>query len=348
MSKRKDYKSLLLKMQEDGGLILSNLTQKLNREIRIKFKCNCGEEYEKTIRMIVDSSGLFCKKCSRNNGNKKCKETNLQKYGVKNFFNSEKFKEKSKETCLKNHGVTHISYSKKHREKIKQTNLEKYGNVCSLHGEEIKEKVKKTWLEKYDTDYPSQNKEVKDKKKRTFFKKYGTEHPSQNEEIKRKIRQTNLEKYGNICSLHGKEIKEKVKQTNLKRYGVEYPAQNKKIFSKTKKSAFSKKKYQFKNNEIVEVQGYEFFALDLLQKQGYTFKEIEIESIEIQYQFNNKNCVHFPDIYLPKENRIIEVKSTWTYKKQLDKNIEKQKSCIKKGYKYEFWIFNKKGELTII
>ena len=62
---------------------------------------------------------------------------------------------------------------------------------------------------------------------------------------------------------------------------------------------------------------------------------------------NNKNHYHFPDIYISRENKIIEVKSTWTYQLHLEKNIQKQKYAKEQNYKYEFWIFNKKGELII-
>ena len=45
-----------------------------------------------------------------------------------------------------------------------------------------------------------------------------------------------------------------------------------------------------------------------------------------------------------KENKIIEVKSIWTYNVNLEKNILKQKASINNGYNFEFWIFNNKGQ----
>lgn len=44
---------------------------------------------------------------------------------------------------------------------------------------------------------------------------------------------------------------------------------------------------------------------------------------------NKKIFTYYPDIFIPKENKIIEVKSIWTYNVNLEKNILKQKASIK-------------------
>ena len=41
-------------------------------------------------------------------------------------------------------------------------------------------------------------------------------------------------------------------------------------------------------------------------------------------------------LFIKKENRLIEVKSTYTYNCLLDKNIAKKEGSIKQGYKFEF------------
>jgi Uma2 family endonuclease len=47
---------------------------------------------------------------------------------------------------------------------------------------------------------------------------------------------------------------------------------------------------------------------------------------------------------LPHENKLIEVKSTWTYKTDWDKKLKyQQQSCKDQGYAYEIWIYNQKG-----
>ena len=131
-----------------------------------------------------------------------------------------------------------------------------------------------------------------------------------------------------------------MKKTNLKKYGVEYPIQNIEIFKKL----YKKKQYTFKNGVNIRVQGYEPFALKLLENNGYNYDDLDF-NFSIKYNYNNKHKIYFPDIYIPKENRIIEVKSKYTYEKMKKLNLAKCESCIKKGFNFEFWIFNKKGEL---
>jgi hypothetical protein len=90
--------------------------------------------------------------------------------------------------------------------------------------------------------------------------------------------------------------------------------------------------------------------LDILLKK---FIEDEILNTRtdmpiIRYKHKNVNRRYFPDIYIPKINKIIEVKSLWTYKKELIKNIIKAFYTRKLGYDYEIWIFDKKQLVYII
>jgi hypothetical protein len=68
----------------------------------------------------------------------------------------------------------------------------------------------------------------------------------------------------------------------------------------------------------------------------------------IQYILNNKVCYYYPAIYIKSQNLIIEVKSTFTYKKQLVKNIIKSLSVRKSGFNFEFWIYTDKCKNKII
>ena len=70
MPLRKDYKNLLLlQAEKDKAKNLSINDIDINRCInititmRINFKCNCGNVYNKSIRMVLESSGLSCKEC---------------------------------------------------------------------------------------------------------------------------------------------------------------------------------------------------------------------------------------------------------------------------------------------
>jgi hypothetical protein len=137
-----------------------------------------------------------------------------------------------------------------------------------------------------------------------------------------------------------------MKNDCLIKYGVEYPMQNAEISEKSYKNAYKLKGYTFPCGNIIQVQGYEPFLLDILVKDGYIFNDIitsRLQVPEIWYNKNDKKCRYYCDIYIPKTNTIYEVKSTWTYQKDIDKNKLKKQACIDAGYNFELYIFNDKG-----
>ena len=183
-----------------------------------------------------------------------------------------------------------------------------------------------------------------------IFDKYGVENAIQNKDIKDKLRSTFLKKYGVEHALQNKKCKDKMIQTNLKRYGVEHSQQNQEIQEKTQRNAKKYKPYKMPSGALRKVQGYEPFALNELIK-SYTEEQIKTDRKDvprIEYILDNKKHYYFPDIYISHENYIIEIKSIWTYKKELDKNDKKAEACKKEGYKFEFWVYDCKGNKQII
>lgn len=57
-----------------------------------------------------------------------------------------------------------------------------------------------------------------------------------------------------------------------------------------------------------------------------------------------KECF-FPDFYITTENKIVEVKSDYTYKEKLKQNLAKKKEVLKNNYLFEFWIMDRNGNL---
>jgi hypothetical protein len=138
--------------------------------------------------------------------------------------------------------------------------------------------------------------------------------------------------------------------TNIEKYGCGNPMQNLEIFNKSNNNAKKWKIYKFNNGKEVKVQGYENLALSLLENK-YEINQDDIITQfdnEIYYTFIKNYHKYFPDIYIKTLNKIIEVKSDYVYKKELQKNIMKKKACLYLGYKFEFWIFDGKHNLTII
>lgn len=110
-----------------------------------------------------------------------------------------------------------------------------------------------------------------------------------------------------------------------------------------------------KNYELggrrIQVHGYEPLAIDLLLKRGYKPENIKTgignrEVPIIKYYFDGSNRRYFPDIYLPEDNLLIEIKSVFTLglKKGSEFRIvrEKARASITKGFKFKLMAFSTK------
>jgi len=370
---RYDYNYLQKYCKENGIELLKDYsTEKVNRDTIIEAKClieNCNDSCNKDFRNFV-KNGSNCKKHSLINRNLKVMQTCLERYGCDHPAKSQQSKEKSKKTCLEKYGCEYSLQAKEVKDKSKQTNLEKYGSENPNQNIEIRKKTKSTCLKKYGCEYALQSKEVKDKSKQTCFTHFGVEHNSQNEEIKKqkietclknfgveysqqskevndKSKQTCLYKFGSEYSFQSEKVKDKIKKTNLSKYGVEYPLQNAIIAQKNSSNSYRSKEYKFPSGKTVKIQGYEHFAIDeLLQNIDETDIISGATNVPlISYiDKNGKEHTHFVDIFIPFQQKCIEVKSPWTLGKKTDNIFIKQTAGKALGYEYEIWVYNSKGE----
>lgn len=112
-------------------------------------------------------------------------------------------------------------------------------------------------------------------------------------------------------------------------------------FDKQQKSSKFFKEYILPSGKIIKIQGYENLALDELLKR-YSERCIITDRTQmpkITYILNGTLHQYYPDIYIPSENIIIEVKSFWTYNLKLVKNILKSLATRQLGFDFEFWIY---------
>ena len=58
---------------------------------------------------------------------------------------------------------------------------------------------------------------------------------------------------------------------------------------------------------------------------------------------NGKKHRHYVDIFIPSQNKCIEVKSTWTEKININNIFLKQNAGKQLGFNYEIWIYDSKG-----
>lgn len=210
-------------------------------------------------------------------------------------------------------------------------------NKCKYLNEKRKKSIKDTFEKKYG-GHPMKNEETKNKLKNSIFKKYGHEN------IMKYYSENNM-----VVSPFGLEcVKLKIKKTFQEKYGG-HPMQSDDSFEKNLKSRVKFKEYTLPSGKILKLQGYELFGIEYLLKKYKEYdiiqgvKEINKEIGFIYYTENGKKRKYYSDFYIRSKNKIYEVKSIWTYKANISKNILKKKACEEKGIKFEFLIFDYKG-----
>ena len=223
----------------------------------------------------------------------------------------------------------------------------KYGPTCPTCSVcEGRQTAKNTILVRYGVENISQSEQIKNKKKETTLKNYGVEHNSQSDIIKNKKVDTCLKNNGVEYPQQSQEIRNKSKNTCFNNYGVERPNQNEKIMEIVSKKCYKQKKFILPSGKEIQCQGYEPFALDDLIKN---INEDDIitgcKNVPTiwYYDTNGKKHRHYVDIFIPSQNKCVEVKSTWTIKKTKANIFEKQTAGKQLGYEYEIWVYDAKG-----
>jgi hypothetical protein len=172
---------------------------------------------------------------------------------------------------------------------------------------------------------------------------------TQNNRIE-KVKKTSLIRFNTEFASQNNDVRQKFLETCRRKYNCDNPNQNKEIQEKRQKNARKYKEYIMPSGRIVKIQGYESFALDellLIYPEEYiTIERKNIPRIEY-FDNSNKKHYYFPDIYIEIDNKIIEVKSTWTYKCKADNNELKAAACKKMGYDFEFWVYDDKKNKEI-
>lgn len=296
--------------------------------------------------------------------------TMLARHGVKSALYSKEIMKKKNETCLERYDTIHPSQTDEVKQKIIQSNLEKYGVEHSLQSKEIRDKGNKTMMEKYGVEHACQSEVLLAKRVETNLQKFGVEAPLQSKEVLERRKKTNLERYQTEEVLQIKEVQQKIQNTMMERYQVRIPIQNKEIlarkdatcearygnsvimhvpelFEKKTINSFARKPLTLPSGTILYYQGYEDVAIrELLQdhKEEEIVNDVKVMP-DCMYVWKGKKHRYYPDLYLPQENKFIEVKSKYTYLNQREQNQAKRECILGMGYEFEFWICDKKEVL---
>lgn len=245
------------------------------------------------------------------------------------------------------------------------TCLKRFGVEEANLAPSVNRKKRKIFLQKYGVDNPSKHEGVKQKKRETSKRNFGKEHWTQ----------AFLSRFDVDNPMWDEAAKEKVRATCLKRYGVDNASKSKEVIAKITKSMHAilrdpkkrkafiqavadakQEKYgdpyaghRFKtydvedhNGRIHSVQGYERFAIqDLAGRESV--KSIKSRNVpRVPYEHNGDRT-YLPDlvaILRSGERRLIEVKSPFTLRIDMERNIAKfqaaERMCAKN--KATFWL----------
>ena len=345
--------NLLKKFEERGCELLE--TEYSNNSTKMNYRCNCGNE--SSIRWGYFQKGKRCFKCS---GSEKFKYQ-----FVKNYFTEKgcelletKYTDtdtKMKYICICSNAsiISFYNFRKGHRCKF-----------CSGNEKKTIEFIKIEFLKKdcelLETEYIDNRTKMKykcknnhiamitwdsfqrgnmcidccDTKKLTleFVKKEFEKKGCKLLETKYKNAKTKI-KYICKCNI------ESVITWDSFQSGVMCKMCG---YEKQEKSLWHYKDYMLPSQKIIRIQGYENIALDeLVQK----YQEDDIitdrrNMPEIVYILKGK---YYPDIWIKSINKIIEVKSLYTYRQYLIKNISK---ALQLGFHFEFWIYTPEKQKT--
>lgn len=320
----------------------------LNSQKKIDFKCAACKEKTSKIFSNIDKYNALCKNCSR------YISKNRIRYNINYLQNICKEKEIKLSKDYSNEPLNSTTFIEFNCLKCNKLTSKKFVFIirydwvchdCSCF--ENGKKAKKTMLLKYGVENISQLTEIKNKKRETTIKNYGVDHNSQSQIIKNKKVETTFKNFGVRHPHQSQLIRHKSKQTCVKNYGVEHPMQNSEIAEQAFKNCYKPKCVIFPSGKEIKCQGYEPFALEELLKVNTDENNIVTGCKNVPTIWYNdesgKQRRHYVDIFIPSQNKCIEVKSTWTIKNKNGNIFEKQKAAKELGYNYEIWVYDSKG-----
>jgi hypothetical protein len=142
-------------------------------------------------------------------------------------------------------------------------------------------------------------------------------------------------------------------KTCVEKFGVDHvfkvPSVQEKAQKNASASMHSYRQYVSKLGNVYRVRGYEDRAIEVLEEQyePHQFIADDFATPRLPYIADGKDRNYYPDIFIPAENKIIEVKSWYWLRKQPTKNLAILEEALRRGFKFEFWVFSGK-HLTII
>ena len=252
-------------------------------------------------------SACCCSSCHAKYTKDKRFETNIKKYGRKNFGSAEKVKE----YWISHYGVDNPAKTDFVKKKMRETNLRKYGFNCSSKSEIVKEKTKQTCLKRYGVEYTGQIEEAKEKSKKTCLEKYGSEYYIGSKDCLEKTIEFSRQNYNVDWFTKSEEIKNKAKETMLRRYGVEYSMQ---IPKNREYMSYLMSSYEMQERRYNAMKRNHTFNSSSAEEELFLYIESRFPKVVRQYKDKNR-YPYFCDFYIPELDYFIELQGYYTHGK---------------------------------
>ena len=252
-------------------------------------------------------SACCCSSCHAKYTKDKRFETNIKKYGRKNFGSAEKVKE----YWISHYGVDNPAKTDFVKKKMRETNLRKYGFNCSSKSEIVKEKIKQTCLKRYGVEYTGQIEEAKEKSKKTCLEKYGSEYYIGSKDCLEKTIEFSKQNYNVDWFTKSEEIKNKAKETMLKRYGVEYSMQ---IPKNKEYMSYLMSSYEMQERRYNTMKRNHTFNSSSTEEEFFLYIKSRFPKVIRQYKDKNR-YPYFCDFYIPELDYFIELQGYYTHGK---------------------------------
>ena len=331
------------------------LPKRLVSSTIISFVCQCGTPNQKTFRVLLENGGGYCNVCTRSNAHTKHMKARDLKYDI-SIVNTcsirDQFSliEKLPEFILRDTIIKFKCRCGILTEKSMK-NVEMFGGFCKeCMTIEMISRQRKTNMENLGVSYPLLHPDMIQKSKDTNMQKLGVENPMQSNVVREKAMVTLFNNYGVTHPLQSEIIKKRMEETYIKNHGC-HPMQNPEIAIKNLKSALCPKIFTFPSGNQVQYQGYEGSVLKLLVNEGVSEDDIVVSRLDVPeiWWFDTMGKIHryYVDILI-KPNKMIEVKSDYTFSKEYFANMRKQRACIYMGYTHEIWIMAPNGSIIDI
>lgn len=246
---------------------------------------------------------------TKNNIEKKKKETCLNRYGVEYATQFVGMKQKSMLTKRERYGNENYTNT----EKRIQTNNVKYGGNAPLCDISIKQKVLKTVKERYGVENVFQNDFVKEKIKATNNKRYGVDYPTQSKELCKKIDYN--------------KSTERQLSTKIKNHTLHTSKQEQQIFEWLKEKYKNVKK-QYTDDRYINPTNGNRFRCDFYLEDFDLFIEYQGTYHHGKEAFNENNIKHIEKLteWIKRSQRHInsdynEAIKVWTLRDPLKRQV---------------------------